>query len=198
MGFVLGITGGIGSGKTAVTDCIASKGIDIIDADAIAHQVVQKNTPALNAIREHFGPSIILANGELDRKQLREIIFNSPQEKAWLENLLHPIIRHTIKKSIDKSSTPYCVLVAPLLLEGTLHTIPNRIVVVDCSENTQIKRASQRDGANEDSIRKIINQQMNREERLQKADSVLHNDGTLEELKQQVDRLHEQLIQELL
>lgn len=197
MSFVLGITGGIGSGKTAVTNHLATKGIEIIDADIIAREVVAKATPALKTISEHFGSSILLHNGELDRSQLRTIIFNSPKEKLWLENLLHPIIRQSIKDRITSSSSLYCVLVAPLLLEGDLHTITNKIVVVDCRETTQIKRASGRDNTDESTIRKIMSQQMSRDEKLKKADIIIDNEGTINELTQQIDQLHQQLLQEL-
>lgn len=197
MSFVLGVTGGIGSGKTAVTDHFASLGVDIIDADIIAHQLVEPTTPALKTITEHFGASVLLSNGELDRTKLRNIIFNDKKEKNWLENFLHPLIRKTIQEKIQAAKPPYCILVAPLLLEGSLHTIASKIAVVDCSEATQIKRATARDNTTKESIQSIIEQQMSRDDKLSKADFVMNNEGSIAELHQQVNTLHQQILQSL-
>ena len=197
MAFVLGVTGGIGCGKTAVTDRLATHGVDIIDADIVAAQVVEPNTQALTLISKHFGPSILQDNGELNRPALREIIFKQPKEKQWLEDLLHPLIRQNILEQIDNSKPPYCVLVAPLLLEGDLHRVVDRIVVVDCTEAMQIERATKRDHSDKDLIKSIIAQQMSRAEKLKKADVIISNEGTLDQLHQKVDQLHTQLTQEL-
>jgi len=197
MTFVLGVTGGIGCGKTAVTDRLATHGVNIIDADVVAAQIVEPNTEALQLIGEHFGSSVLQDNGELNRRALREIIFEQPKEKQWLENLLHPLIRQNILKQIDNSKPPYCVLVAPLLLEGDLHRVVDRIAVVDCDEAMQIQRASQRDRSDKNVIKSIIAQQMRRADKLKKADVIISNEGTLDELYQKVDQLHTQLIHEL-
>ena len=199
MAFVLGVTGGIGSGKTAATDRFATHGIKVVDADEIARKVVDKHSPALNAIVEHFGPSILQRNGELNRTQLREIIFSQAKEKEWLENLLHPLIRKTIKKELQQSpnSAKYAILSAPLLLEGELHSLTDRVLIIDCEETTQLTRASQRDNTKEEAIKKIMQQQLSRSERIAKADDIINNDGSLNELHQAVDNYHLQLLKDI-
>ncbi|WP_095210051.1 dephospho-CoA kinase [Endozoicomonas ascidiicola] len=186
----IGVTGGIGSGKTAVTDFFSSKGVTIVDADLAARVVVEPDKPALAEIAKRFGSGIIL-NGNLDRGQLRTIIFDSADERLWLETLLHPLIREQIRIELQQAKSPYAILVSPLMLETDQHELVNRILVVDLPEATQIERAMNRDHMDEDQTRKIIASQMPREKRLEWADDVVENSGTLEQLHQSLEKLHE-------
>lgn len=187
---IIGLTGGIGSGKTTVSDRFASHGIDVVDADLIARHVVEPGTKALKAITNHFGPTILTPDSTLDRAALRSIIFSSPEEKAWLESLLHPLIQQETQRQLSESSSPYAVYVAPLLLETQSKTLADRILIVDLKEGLQLERASQRDGATEASIQKIIDSQMARDKRRAYADDVIDNGISLESTLEQVDNLH--------
>lgn len=188
--FVVGLTGGIGSGKTAVSDAFAELGVDVVDADVIARDVVAPGSDGLNAIVSHFGPALLLADGSLDRSALRERVFHNPEEKNWLNNLLHPLIREGMTDAVSNARSRYCILAVPLLVENNLQHMVNRVLVVDCTESLQLQRATQRDGSNESTIRNIIASQANRQDRLAIADDVIDNSGTLDELKAQVKQLH--------
>ena len=192
---IIGLTGGIGSGKTQASEYFKTLGIDVIDADVIARKVVSKGSDALKKIAEYFGNQAILDDGHLNRGYIREKIFQSNDSKLWLESLTHPLIREQIVRAIDQSKSSYCVLVAPLLLEGDLHETVDKIVVVDCDESTQIQRASHRDGRSADNIQAIMNNQITRSERLKHADYVLNNSSTPEHLYQQIHALHQQLLE---
>ncbi len=194
MTFILGLTGGIASGKSVATDHFASLGVDIIDADVIAHQVVSQNSPSLSSIAKHFGDDIILPDGNLNRAKLRDIIFRKPSEKQWLENLLHPIIRKEIRKQLAASQSIYTILSAPLLFENNLQLEVDRVLAIDCEESLQIKRASERDNNKTELVKKIISQQIDQSTRLAKADDVIDNNGSLGELKKSVEHYHHQLI----
>ena len=194
MSFILGLTGGIGSGKSAATDHFQSLGINIVDADIIAHKAVSQDSPALSTIAEHFGKNIILSNGDLNRAKLRDIIFHEPREKQWLESLLHPIIRKEIRKQLALSKSIYTILSAPLLFENNLQLEVDRVLAIDCEEPLQIKRASQRDDNKTELIEKIISQQIDRNTRLAKADDVIDNSGSLDDLRKSVEHYHQQLI----
>lgn len=194
--FVLGITGGIGSGKTAATDQFATHGINVIDADIIAHLVVKAGMPALKEIAAHFGEDILLPNGELDRKALREIVFNDDNEREWLENCLHPIIVDQTVEALKQSTTPYTILSAPLLLEK-LTDLTDRVLVIDCPEAIQIDRACRRDDTSIKAVQKIMQQQLSRRERNAGADDIIVNDGTIDELRTAVDDYHHKLLKEL-
>jgi dephospho-CoA kinase len=198
MTYVLGVTGGIGSGKSAATDQFASHGIIIVDADVIARNVVQKGSDALSAISSHFGPTIILENGELNRSALRERVFSEPEEREWLEDLLHPIIRKRIKQALQMADSPYVILSAPLLLENGLDKICDKVLVIDCDEKTQIARTISRDNNSEVMVKKIMQQQFNRQQRLQKADDIIDNSGSLNDLKNAVDKYHDALLKTLI
>lgn len=187
---VIGLTGGIGSGKTAATDAFANLGIDIIDADQVARDVVAKGSEGLNQIVAHFGTEILLESGELDRAALRERVFQNNSEKQWLNSLLHPMIRQRMLALIDASKSVYCVLSVPLLIENNMTSLCERVVVVDCSEATQQARAMARDGSSKQIIANIMASQASREERLAAADDVLNNSGTLAQLNAQVSALH--------
>lgn len=178
--FVVGLTGGIGSGKSTVTNILASLNVDIVDADIIAREVVAPLSKGLTAIAEHFGPQFILPSGELDRRLLRQHIFSQPEEKQWLNNLLHPMIRDELTSQLQQTSSDYCVLVAPLLFENNLHTQVDHIVVIDVSEETQISRTCARDHITSEEVKRIITAQISREERLKGADTVINNERPLE------------------
>ena len=191
---VVGLTGGIGSGKTAASDYFKVLGIDVIDADLASRVVVEPGQPALAAIAEHFGSDVLLANGELNRAALREKIFTDPQQKQWLESLLHPLIGAEIDRQLAAVTSPYALFVSPLLLETQQSGRCDRIIVVDVDVATQVKRASSRDNNSEAMIRNIINSQMSRADRLSRADDIVSNSGSLAELHQQIDRLHQRYL----
>jgi dephospho-CoA kinase len=186
---IIGLTGGIGSGKSFVAAHFAKLGIRVVDADAVAREVVAKGEPALARIREHFGEDIVLPTGELDRRALRGIIFADPAEKKWLENLLHPIIRLRIVEQLQAATSPYAILESPLLLETDQHLLVEKIILVDVDEATQIARASARDGSDVEQIKSIIASQMPRAEKLKKADFVIDNGGSREATERQVEEI---------
>jgi dephospho-CoA kinase len=187
---IIGLTGGIGSGKTAVSDTFKSLGIDIVDADVSSRRVVEKGQPALDDIQAHFGDGILDSENKLDRTKLREIIFKNPQERVWLEKLLHPKIAEHIKDQLESSNSPYCVLVSPLLLETEQKSYCSFVLVVDVPEESQIARTAKRDGVSEEQVKNIISAQIDREKRLEQADEIIINDGSMEELKEKVVVLH--------
>ena len=187
---IIGLTGGIGSGKTAASDAFKSLGIDIIDADMSSRRVVERGQPALEDIQDHFGSDILDSENNLDRAKLREIIFKDPKERVWLEELLHPKIAQHIKDQLESSKSPYCVLVSPLLLETEQKSFCSSVLVVDVPEESQISRTSKRDGVSEEQVKSIIATQINREQRLKQADEIIMNDGSIEELKEKILVLH--------
>jgi len=187
---IIGLTGGIGSGKTAVSDTFKSLGIDIVDADVSSRRVVEKGQPALDDIQAHFGDGILDSENNLDRTKLREIIFKNPQERVWLEKLLHPKIAEHIKDQLESSNSPYCVLVSPLLLETEQKSYCSFVLVVDVPEESQVARTAKRDGVSEEQVKNIISAQIDREKRLEQADEIIINDGSMEELKEKVVVLH--------
>lgn len=187
--FRVGITGGIGSGKSAVTRYLDAKGIQIVDADLIAREVVEVGSDALKAIAKHFGDAVIHADGRLDRGALRQIVFSRPDERQWLEALTHPLIGASIHARLETASSPYVVLSSPLLLEGSQKDAVEHIVVVDVPESVQLSRTVSRDNNTEELVRAIMSAQMARQMRLDYADEVIDNSGSLETLKVQVDAL---------
>ncbi len=190
MAYVVAITGGIGSGKTTVANLFAEHGIDLIDADVIAREVVEPGSPGLNAIQEKFGDGILLPSGDLDRAKLREHIFNHPEDKNWLNGLLHPMIREEMMRQCREASSPYCLLIVPLLVENKLQYMADRVLVVDVSENTQIARTVSRDKVSETQVKNILSAQATREERLAVADDIIENDHYPEQLHNKVADLH--------
>ena len=189
----VGLTGGIGSGKSTVAELFKKLGVSIIDADEIAHNITEPNTYSFESIVEHFGKAVV-KDKMLDRRALRDIIFNNLKERQWLENLLHPVIREAMKERIIKVDTPYCMLVIPLLAESNKIDFIDRVCVVDVPETLQIKRATQRDRASESDAKAILASQCSREKRLAIADDIIHNDGDLENLKDQVLTLHKKYL----
>lgn len=189
--FIVGLTGGIGSGKTTVSDMFESYGIDVIDADVIAREVVAPNSHGLGEVVNAFGKDVLLDNGELNRAALRVLVFNDEQAKQTLNNILHPIIRKQILNQLANARSTYCMLSAPLLFENNLHKLCNKSVVVDVSESVQIQRTCERDSSDATTIKNIIKAQISREERLRLADYVVDNSGDLTQLPAQVAKLHE-------
>lgn len=187
---VVGLTGGIGSGKSEVSRRFEALGIKVVDADIIARELVAPQSPALQSIRQHFGETLIDAEGALDRAQLRRIIFSQPEQKAWLENLLHPLVREQTMQQLQTANSPYAILSSPLLLETSQWQLADRILVVDASEDLQLARASARDSNKSAQIQAIMKTQLPRAERCARADDIIANHGDLAELDQQVARLH--------
>ena len=193
MNMVVGITGGIGCGKSSVTDLLKKLNVDIVDADIIARKIVEPGKFALKKIVEHFGTEILLPNGSLDRAQLRVIIFSEKEKKDWLEELLHPLIKDEIRAQIKLASSKYVVLSSALLLETRQKDLVDIVVVVDIPETLQIERTTLRDGNSSELVKKIIDSQLKRDERLSRADIVIDNSGSLDKLKLKLKELHSDL-----
>ena len=191
MTIVIGLTGGIGSGKTTVANVFADYGIDLIDADIIAREVVAVGSVGLARITEKFGNSILLNNGNLDRSQLRTVIFSDPQHKEWLNQLLHPLIREKMLADIDRATSPYCLLIVPLMVENNLQTLTDRLLIVDVDQQTQIMRTQQRDNVSLEQIKSILAAQASRQQRLDAADDIICNNGDNQALLTQVAQLHQ-------
>jgi dephospho-CoA kinase len=195
---VAGLTGGIGSGKSAASACFSALGVPVIDADQVARQVVEPGSEALLKIAAHFGQDVIKTDGSLDRPALRRIVFDKERERNWLEALLHPLIRESILDTLDRFDAdghPYAVLASPLLLETDQHLLVSKVIVVDVPEATQVERTMQRDGIEEAQVRQILAAQMTRNERLQHADFTLDNSGSEADLAAAVTALHPQLLE---
>lgn len=196
--YVIGLTGGIGSGKTAVSDSFEALGIDIIDADVCARDVVALGQPALAQIADRFGSDILLSDGNLDRQKMRTIVFADPSLKEWLNALLHPLIRQRMIAQIQASTSAYCVLVVPLLLENNMQSMVNRVLVVDVPTEIQVERVQARDGSDTKTINAIVEAQMPRHDRLALADDVIVNDSDRETLNERVSALHETYLKQAL
>jgi len=195
MGMIVGLTGGIGSGKSAVNGYLKQLGVTLVDADKVAREVVVAGSPALTTIAAHFGQQVLLPDGSLDRAALRQSIFSNKAQKDWLEALLHPLIGASIDTQLAAACGPYAVLESPLLLETEQHTKVDFIVVVDVSEAQQLQRASLRDNNSAQQISAIMASQMERQKRLDRAHWVLDNQQDLNHLQQQVAQLHQHLCQ---
>ena len=192
--FIVGLTGGIGSGKTTVSDLFNVLGITIVDADVIAREVVALGSEGLTAIVKRFGDTILDAQGHLDRAKLRTIVFSQEREKQWLNGLLHPLIREQMVAQCRAATSPYVILSVPLLIENNLQTMVNRTLVVDVSRESQIQRTANRDGVGVEQIESILASQCDRERRLQAADDVISNEGDVSSLNEQVADLHEKYL----
>lgn len=188
--WILGLTGGIGSGKTAVADQFSGLGVHVVDADQAARWVVEPGRPALLQIVERFGKDVLLQSGELNRAELRQRIFVDPAERQWLEKLLHPLIRAEVAQQLALADSSYAIMVSPLLIESGQYRQVGRVLVVDVPESLQIARTTARDQASEEQVRAILSAQAQREERLKHADDVLVNDRDLSWLGVEVERLH--------
>lgn len=189
--FVVGLTGGIGSGKSTVAAIFQACGIDVVNADLLAREVVIPGKGALEEIARRFGADILDAAGELNREKLRKIIFADQSQKDWLENLLHPLINQLMKTRLENATSVYCILESPLLLESKQFELVNRILLVDVSQQTQLARTLQRDQGDPATIQAIIAAQLGREERRQKADDIIENESDISALHSAVAELHE-------
>ncbi|AUI65371.1 MULTISPECIES: dephospho-CoA kinase [Glaesserella] len=194
MTYTVALTGGIGSGKSTIANLFEMLDVPIIDADVVARQVVEKGSPLLAQIVARFGDQILLANGELDRTALRQIVFQSESEKQWLNQLLHPAIRAEMLRQLKESNAPYVLWVVPLLIENQLTEYCDRVLVIDVLPEIQLERATKRDQSNVETIKNIMASQVSRQTRLSYADDVIENNLSLDEnainLAHQVAKLH--------
>ena len=192
---IIGLTGGIGSGKSAAGIEFEKLGITVIDADEIAQKASLKNSKAYKEIVEYFGASILDNSQNIDRRKLRNIVFNDDEQKKKLEQILHPAIREDISFAISNSKSPYTIIMVPLIYETNSKDNYDRILVIDCDEDIQISRAVSRDGASEEDIKKIINSQATKKERLSIADDVINNNSSIEKLSEKVLHLHKNYLE---
>ena len=191
--YIVGLTGGIGSGKTTVANELIKMGVDAVDADVVARKVVAPGSECLSAIVAKFGEQMLLPDGSLNRSALRALIFSDPEKKQWLNSLMHPAIREQMLAELADAKSPYCLLIAPLLFENGLERYTHRNVVVDVSEQTQIERTAGRDNVDKTQIQSIINAQIKRQERLAKADEIVDNDRPWPRVAEQLPLLHQKL-----
>ncbi|MES9868359.1 MAG: dephospho-CoA kinase [Sedimenticola sp.] len=192
--FTVGLTGGIGSGKSVVARRFADLGVPVIDADLVAREVVEPGQPALAEITARFGSQLLDDEGKLRRKALREIVFNDNKAREDLEAILHPRIRQRMQQKLESLSAPYTILAIPLLVETAQQDRVDRVLVVDCAVDEQIRRVSQRDGITSEQARAILDTQATREQRLGVADDIIDNSGTIEDLDASVLALHRQYL----
>jgi dephospho-CoA kinase len=189
------LTGGIGSGKSVVSAHFESLGVPVIDADVLAHKMVAPGAPALLEIQKTFGAHLVNPQGQLNRAALREIVFHDPQQRRRLEAILHPPIRQAMESWLKEQTTPYALLVVPLLFETGQESIADRILVVDCDESLQYERVTGRDNVKRAQIQQILASQADRQTRLAGADDVIVNNGGLAELTEATERLHQYYLQ---
>jgi dephospho-CoA kinase len=194
MPYIVALSGGIASGKSTIANLFAQLGVPIIDADVIARQVVEIGTDAYKLIVKHFSQEILLPNNEIDRSQLRDIIFNNDHERLWLNNLLHPIIQEQTQIQIAQQTAAYVIWVVPLLVENNLHNLADRVLMVDTPEQLQLERLIQRDNIDESLAKKMISSQISSQKRLTYADDIIVNNGDLTSLTAQVNKLHQQYL----
>ncbi|WP_339782550.1 dephospho-CoA kinase [uncultured Marinobacter sp.] len=193
---IIGLTGGIGSGKSTVARQFGALGVHWVDADDVAREVVEPGMPALSAIADHFGQDILTVDGALDRARLRQIVFEQPEQRAWLESLLHPIIREELIRQLHLTdyTLPYVLLVSPLLLETDQNELVEKVLVVDVPVDVQIERTMARDTNSREQVERIIAAQMPREQRISKADAVIDNNQPTEKVAAEVRALHERFM----
>lgn len=195
MSYIVALTGGIGSGKSTVSDKFASLGVPVIDADIISRQIVMPNTDALNMIKQHFGSTILNNDGSLNRAKLRKKIFSEPKEKIWLNNLLHPLIHQEAQRQLTILNSPYVVWVVPLLIENSLDHLANRVLVIDVTPEEQIARIIKRDRISQQEAKNILSSQVSRTRRLQKADDTINNHDNNLTLDKTIAKLHQKYMQ---
>ena len=195
MVYCVGVTGGIGSGKSSAAALFAERGAGIVDTDDIAHEITRTGGRAMPAIITAFGPGIAATDGSLDRAVMRQRVFAEPAQRKVLEGILHPLIRAEARDRVNSSTAPYVMLVVPLLLEtGGYPDLVRRVLVIDCEESQQISRTMQRSALTEEAVRAIMAAQLPRQQRLAGADDVLLNDGDLSRLRSQIDSLHDRYL----
>lgn len=196
MPYCVGVTGGIGSGKSRAAALFGELGAAVVDTDEIAHQLTASGGGAMPAVIAAFGPAAAAADGSIDRAAMRQRVFEHPESRKQLENILHPLIRETARGRVTQATAPYVLLVVPLLLEtGGYRDLIRRVLVIDCDESLQISRTMQRSKLDEEAVRAIMAAQLPRSRRLAGADDVIHNDGDLAELQRQVAALHRQYLE---
>tara|TARA_B100000945_G_scaffold124018_2_gene98451 strand:- start:483 stop:1079 length:597 start_codon:yes stop_codon:yes gene_type:complete len=193
--FIVGLTGGIGSGKTVASDRFEELGVKVVDADIASRVVVENGQPALHSIEGKFGSDVISDDGSLNRAKLREIIFKDNEAKSWLEALLHPLIAKHISDEISRATSKYAVLVSPLLFETSQFEMCNRTLLIDVSKEVQILRTTARDNVSKSQVEKIISSQMDRDQKINKADDVIVNDGEINDLISKIDDIHQKYIE---
>ncbi|MFZ3194548.1 MAG: dephospho-CoA kinase [Moraxellaceae bacterium] len=194
MTYTIGLTGGIGSGKTAASDWFAAQGISVVDADVVAREIVALGQPALAEIADTFGADMLNTDGSLNRAAMREYIFNTPNVRQQLEAITHPRIRAEIIRQLAGATSSYALLVSPLLFETNQHELVQQTILIDVPETLQLSRASQRDGQTAESIQRIMQAQMSRAERQQRATHVILNDRSLKDLHGKLAILHQRLL----
>ena len=192
---IVGLTGGIGSGKTTVSKMFEKLGVPVIDADVIAHDIVKPGQPGLDKIKQHFPDEYFNSDGSLDRNVMRQAIFNKPELKKKLESLLHPIVYSEISRRCKLINYPYCLVVIPLLLESGGEDYVDRVLVVTTHQGHQISRVSSRDEVSHEDVEKILAHQARQEARLEIADDIIENNAELEALESKVQRLHHQYLE---
>ncbi len=190
----IGLTGGIGSGKTAASRHFETLGVAVIDADVVAREVVEPGMPALRVIADRFGDSILTVDGALDRAALRQIVFADPAQRQWLESLLHPLIRQRIQDQLAAANGPYVILVSPLLLETDQRKLVNRVLLIDVPEALQIQRTMQRDSNSQQQVEAIVATQSARAFKQAQADDIIVNDHDLSHLHAQVEAQHQRYL----
>lgn len=195
MAYCIGVTGGIGSGKSSAAALFAELGADVVDTDDIAHELTRSGGKAIPGITAAFGAGVIAADGSLDRTAMRELVFADPSRRKILEGILHPMIRAEARRRVADSTAPYVLLVVPLLLESAGYPdLVQRILVIDCDESQQVGRTMQRSGLTAEAVHAIMAAQLPRRQRLARADDVLHNDGDFARLRTQVGVLHDRYL----
>ncbi|AFP84739.1 dephospho-CoA kinase [secondary endosymbiont of Ctenarytaina eucalypti] len=188
--YIVALTGGIGSGKTTVANAFSALGVPLVDADVIAREVVEPDSSALRFIQKRFGPAMLNGDGSLDRSALRARIFSNQKDKAWLNNLLHPLIKQQTEEQLCFVPAPYVLWVVPLLVDHKLYTRANRVLVVDVDREVQIRRTITRDGVSRDQVENIVDAQVPHQRRLAYADDIIDNGGRPDELTEQVATFH--------
>jgi len=192
---IIGLTGGIGSGKTAASDFFADQGVRVVDADVVAREVVEPGEPAWQAIKDRYGKDALLNDQTLNRAWLRQKVFAEPDERLWLESQTHPRIRDSLIRQLSEATSAYAILVSPLLFESGQNALVKHTLVIDVPVEKQIERACSRDANAEEQIRRIIAAQMPRDERLSRASDVVDNSGSLDTLYQQLEPLHQKYLE---
>jgi len=193
--FTVGLTGGIGSGKTTVAELFAANGAGVVDTDKISHLLTSPNQPGLAQIARNFGPEFFAPDGTFDRIKMRKLVFSDPMARENLQAILHPLIREETARQIQNAIAPYVIVVVPLLIESGSYTqTMNRILVVDCEPETQIRRVTERSGLTREEVLSIMSTQVPRERRLSEANDIIHNEGSVETLLAQVKSLHSQYL----
>lgn len=191
---IIGLTGGIGSGKTAVSDRFKKLGIHVVDADIVARTIVEPNKPAWVDIMKFFGPDVLLENQALNRAWLRQQVFSDPEKRKALEKFTHPRIRDEIIRELTSSTSPYTLLVSPLLIESGQNELVNKVIIIDVPETIQIERTCSRDNNDIDQVKRIIATQLTRSERLKYADEIITNDRDIHQLDLQINNLHHKIL----